>query len=173
MMLLGIFGVFVGTLPDLFPNIAPNFLFGETRAMKVGYARIIEFTQMQSTKRESGIALKKDTSGYEAILRILHNVNPKIVPSPKERKGNAFGNISTDRSTFVFVNPGIDLTFNKEIYFQTDEKHWKEVCEIRDLHYIIEAAVGRYYTKIGFLFALIAILIEGFSSIRGVLVARY
>jgi len=172
MMLLGVFGVFFATLPDLFPNIAPYFLIGETRAMKVGYARIIEFSQMQSNKKND-IALRKTTYGYEAILRILHNVNPKIAPSPKAQKGNAFGNISTDRSSVVFVNPGINLTSNKVIYFQANEKRWKEVCEIRDLHYIIESAVGRYYAKIGFLFAVIAILMEGFVSIRSALIAKH
>ncbi len=173
MVLLGVFGVFFGTLPDILPNMADSFLFGETRGMKTGYARIIEFTELPSTERKIDIALTKDSPGYFAILRILHSFNPKIVPSPTELKDYFFGSISTDRSSLgVFVNPGIHLTLNKEIYFQSDARQWKEVCEIRDLHYIIESSVSRYYVKIGFFLALLSILIEGFVSIRYAIVGK-
>lgn len=173
-IIIGFLGIFLGTLPDLIPGCAPIILIGKNRKMEVGYQKLVEFLDIPRGKRANKIALTRDDEGYSAIYDLLRSFDPKIVPPVEKISSSSedigFGNISFDKGD-EWVGSGTFLLMNQVVFYHTKEK-WQAICEMRDLHFLIRDAHIRYYSRLGFFFAFIALMVEGISSLKGILNSR-
>jgi hypothetical protein len=164
MLIIGLLGIFFGTLPDLFPSAVPVFLIGYNRELEVGYKQLTKHLSVPIKERDSDIALGKNDYGYNSIYLILHKLNPKVIPPLSNLGNDRFGNLSFDHG-FDFVSSGTGLLPNQVLFFEKSTDRWRAVCEMRDLFFIIRDSHIRYYARIGFFLAFISISIEGIVSI--------
>lgn len=167
-IVVGLAGIILGTLPDLFPDLVPKVLFGENRRMEIGYGKLIEFLNIPRGERGDRVALTRHDEGYMAIYRLMRNFNPKLMPLQKNQQDETLGNISFDKAN-EFVNEGNFLTPNKVAFYEVADNSWESICTMRDLKYLINDSHVRVLTRFGFLLTLIAISIEGFFAIRSLI----
>lgn len=169
MVIIGLSGIFFGTLPDLFPEKVPDFLIGENKELDIGYNKLNKYL---IEKRTSDIALKKNENGYNAIYNIASELNPDVVPPLSNLGNDRSGNFSFHKGDFEFVNPGTSLFPNQVLSFKKSTGKWQPVCEMRDLYFMKRDSHNRYYAILGFLLAFISILSEGIVSISCAIISH-
>ena len=165
MLLLGLLGIFWGTLPELFPNAVPIFLVGNNKKLEICYKIFTEHLSIPRGKRNKDMALQKNEDGYKAIYLILSKINPNIVPPLSNKSSKEFGRFSFDKG-INFVSSGTFLFLNQVIFYEISTNQWRPICEMRDLFFMIRDSQFRYYARLGFLLVFISILIEGIISLR-------
>jgi hypothetical protein len=175
MIVIGFLGISLGALPDILPDFVPYILLGDSNTMQVGYKKLVNYINSPKYDPTNGIALKVTDKEYNSIYELLYAFDPTVMPPLNDTliafRENGTGNISIDRGGLDMepATSSAALFFNRIISFQDKDNRWLHICEMRDLNYLMRDAIIRYCSKIGFSFAFIALLIEGISSIKGVL----
>lgn len=170
MIFIGFLGIFLGTLPDLLPDYVPYILFGEHNSMNAGYVRLVNYLKGHKAHDENEIVLGVNDKEYNSIYNLLHSFDPSILPPLQETlltsKEYGTGNIGFGKGRPEFVTSRTFLLFNQVIYFQDKNNNWRNVCEMRDLYFLVRDAIVRYCSRIGFFFAFISLTVEGISALK-------
>ncbi len=148
MLIVGILGLFMGTLPDIFPDQKDVLLIGKYKKMNVAYEKLVNYAKVPRGIRESEVALNIKDSGYHIIYNHLQSLDPSL-PSLK-------------KTDYAFR----DLLINQVVHVRDDKNEWRPICELRDLYFIIRDSQLRYFTIVGFAFALFALAVEFFMNMR-------
>jgi len=146
---VGVFGILIGLLPDLKPDLQSTFLLESYRDMEVGYKKLIEYHYIPRGTRGNSEALRKGDAGYTAIYNLLRSLEPVKMPRldiTSEGQGSDIGNISIDKNDEW---SGGQTVMNRIVSVK-NPREWSPICEIRDLRNIIDAKITRYFTRIGF-----------------------
>ena len=162
LLILGILGVCIGTLPDLFPNQIDSFLIGKYKKMNIAYKRLVDYAKIPRGIRDNEIALNKNDLGYKAIYNHLRSLDPSLPPFNKS--GNSFADITID--TGGFINTNMELLMNQVVQVKDSKNNWLPVCEMRELYFIIRDSYIRFFTRLGLSFAFIALFVGFVMNVK-------
>ena len=164
LLIIGILGLCIGTLPDLFPNQIDSFLIGKYKKMNIAYKRLVDYAKIPRGIRDNEIALNKNDLGYEVIYNHLRSLDPSLPPFNKS--GNSFADITID--TGGFMNTNMELLMNQVVQVKDSKNNWLPVCEMRELYFIIRDSYIRFFTRLGLSFAFIALFVGFVMNVKQV-----
>lgn len=160
---IGFCGIFLGTLPDLFPqliSLPPNL-------KQYDYA-----LKTLTITNESDIAsklLRVGDKGYNQIYNLIRSIDPVTIPPlaetitiSKEKKG--FGTIASVKSGMEWQPKTLTYESQKSldpflfICFRA-ERGYEPICLMNDLQNLVREAKMRFWSRFGFFFAFLALLL--------------
>ncbi len=162
MFVIGLIGLFVGTLPDILPEKMGSLLFCKYKKMDIAYKKLVHYANIPRGIRESDAALNRRDIGHHVIYGLLRSINPAM-PS-LENLASTSGDLTVDSGGFV--NTNTELLMNQVVHVKDDKNEWLPVCELRDLYFFIHDSQIRFFTRIGFALTLLSIVVTFFINIR-------
>lgn len=169
LIVIGFLGIFLGTLPDLFPqyiSLLPNL-----KKYDAGL-RALEMDELHDVNQR---LLKYGEDGYLQITKLLKSFDPISIPSLKiiaddNRRLQQAWTIASVKSGMKWSPQigSIPATQSIEAFvficIKTDKGIYKPICDIRDLKNLVREAKVRFWSRTGFFFAFIALVIgEGIA----------
>ncbi len=162
MLVIGLLGLFIGTLPDILPEKIGLLLFFKYKKMDIAYKKLVHYANIPRGKREDDVALNRRDIGHQVIYVLLRSINPEL-PS--------LGNLAPTSGDLTvhtggFVNINTKLLMNQVVHVKDEKNEWLPVCELRDLYFFIHDSQIRFFTRIGFAFTLSALIVTFFINIK-------
>ncbi len=174
---IGFCGIFLGTLPDLFPqfiSLLPNL-------KQYDYA-LNSLTINNGPDNKTKI-LKMDEKGYSQIYHLIRSIDPITMPSLSETLANAkdkkgFGSIASVPGGMKWSPKTSGFESQKSldpflfICFKTERGVYEPICQMRDLQNLVRNAKVRFWSRVGFSFAFIALLLGEGVAIKDLIKAK-
>ena len=135
-LLLGMSGVFLGTLPDLIPAWIP--LAPYTAALESGHEKLTAGT------------LRPTDDGFEEIYELLGTFQPNWAPPL----------LIVVKTELSFTSAGVELPAFQTARFYYGPKQDKPVCFMRDVAFLVRDAKFRWWTRFGFSITFAALILQ-------------
>jgi hypothetical protein len=168
---IGFCGIFLGTLPDLFPqliSLPPNL-------KQYDYA--LETLTIKDEDDNASKRLKVGDIGYKQIYNLIRSFDPVTMPplsetitKSKEQKG--FGTIASIRGGMKWRPKTSQFESEKSIdpflfvCFKAERKIYEPICQMNDLLSLVREAKMRFWSRFGFFFAFVALLLGEGTALR-------
>ena len=168
--------IFLGTLPDLFPqymSFPPNL-------KQYDYA--LRSLTIPNDYNINYKTLEVGENGYNQIFNLIRsfdtvNIPPLDVTIKKSKEKKGFGTIASVKSGMEWR----PITSTKKplksidpflfICFKGDNETYIPICQLNDLRNLIHEAKIRFWSRLGFFFAFVALLIGEGASLRASIMA--
>ena len=167
-------GIFLGTLPDLFPAALSRLPYFAKLNAALGTLSDFRATEGANT------ALNKDDNGYVEIYRLLHAVDPFTLPPLDETlalQGDGSGQLVGVKSGVKWNAVSGDRKSQKAmetvyVCFRTPQNTGEPICELSELKFLVRDVEIRVCSRLGFFFAFVALLLGEGVSLRNALKKR-
>jgi hypothetical protein len=168
-------GIFLGTLPDLFPDVllhCPYF-----RMLHRGVATLSTFPDETSNSD-----LNRDDKAYKAIYKLLRSVDPHTLPPLKETlalqgdkyRCNIKGVKSGEQWNAVAPPDQKSKRTMEPIYicFRTPQNIAEPICSLEDLKFLVRDVETRVCSRLGFFLAFVALILGEGMALRKAIISR-
>jgi hypothetical protein len=162
--LLAFLGIFIGILPDLFPDLASQY--PRFKKMDKGFEELNNFKEIKS----QGILFEKselnqDDNGYEEVYNLLRSI---------DRSGTIKIFNTTPKSINIQKPQIYGLKDNrlkwgsKSLFVGVFMGGPGPICMMPELGFLMKEAKLRFFSRVGFGFAALAVILQFFYAIRGI-----
>lgn len=166
LILVVFLGIFLGTLPDLWPSGLSCFPY--FKKLDFGLAKLSQF----STPDAKNAYLNRNDPAYAPIYGLLRSLDSYTLPPIGEvlaiqggsRKAQLIGVKSARWRANAQGSKSESAIETVYVCFRTPRDTAEPVCDLRDLKFLVRDTKTRLCSRVGFSFALIALLLgEGIS----------
>lgn len=171
--IIGFVGIFLGIIPDIAPDLANRVPY--FRRMATGLKALNKFTptKIGESQKDAG-TLNPGEDGYEEIFDILKSFDPVLEgvesatgysPDFPDHKVRILG-VRDDSLSWGGVSLFEGVWVETEIYIPDKPFYSLNlVCMMPELKDQIKTQKNRFFSRIGFAFAFLALLFEGMYSV--------
>jgi hypothetical protein len=161
---IGFCGIFLGTFPDLFPqliSLPPNL-------KQYDYA--LKTLTITNESDSASKLLRVGDKGYNQIYNLIRSIDPVTMPPlaetitiSKEKEG--FGTIASVKGGMKWRPKTLTYESQKTldpflfICFRVERGGYEPICQMNDLQNLVREAKIRFWSRFGFFFAFLALLL--------------
>jgi hypothetical protein len=172
LLIVGVLGIFLGVLPDLRPDLANRP--ARFAALEAGLVRLGQFDYKSASGKSVALLVPGD-QGYEEIydvLRFFDSSLPPLEENPEISPAEGKGLIGVDNSPASYSTSGGTLPLPRFVAFQHTLGDKRPICWVRDLVFRIRDEKVRYWTRLGFASAFIAVVLDVLLGLWGLRTGR-
>lgn len=169
LLTVGVLGIFLGILPDIRPDLANRPAY--FAALESGLTRLGQF-DYKTTGGKPLALLRPGDYGYAEIYGLLRVFDSGLLPLkdlPDISQAKGGYRIGVSLPPLSYATSGGELPVLSFVVFERAPEEVQPICFVRDLAFLVHDVKVRYWTRVGFAFAFVAVFLDVGLGLWGLL----